>query len=442
MNSNRFKLLIVLLIALLCTQKTFGQFTWTKDVCNPVMSGVVGTWNKHVWSPCVLFNTDSARYEMWFNSSPGPQGYPNINPWSIGFAASKDGISWSIYPSAVLKADSGKWDSYTVASPEVIRENRQYKMWYTSWKDDSSPYYIGYATSPDGIHWTKYAGNPVFGPRSAPWEIGGPASCSVMSIQGGYKMWYAGGDASFVIGRIGYATSIDGISWKRDTTNSPVLSMGAVNQWDEKTIGTPSVLRIGNAYYMWYSGSDPYGRYDATGAATSSDGITNWQKYEANPVLRNAPASWEATWAQVGTVLLKGDTLHMWYDGYRDPETTNKIMIGHATSPLVASGIAERNQEVPASFSLSQNYPNPFNPSTIVSYELPRPSHVVLEVFSTLGVKVTTLVDGVKSAGVHAVQFDGSGLPSGVYFYRLSAQDASTGSVEILVQTRKLVLVR
>jgi beta-1,2-mannobiose phosphorylase / 1,2-beta-oligomannan phosphorylase len=436
MNSIRFKLLIGLSMALLCSEIAFGQFTWTKDARNPVMSGIRGTWDTHVFSPCVLFNSDSARYEMWFTSTPGPQGNPNLLPWSIGFAVSKDGINWSIYPSVVLKADSGKWDNSCASAPEVIRENRQYKMWYTSWKDYSSPYYIGYATSSDGIHWTKYAGNPIFGPGTAAWEIGGANGCSVMPVQGGYKIWYVGSDASFVIGRVGYATSTDGINWKRDTINNPVLSMGPANQWDEKTVGTPNVLRIGNAYYMWYSGSDTFGRYDATGVATSPDGITNWQKHESNPVLRNiaSPTTWEATWAEVGAVLQRGDTLHMWYEGYRSPETTNKIMIGHATSLLVASGVSKANLEVPASFFLSQNYPNPFNPSTTITFELPQTSHVNLSVYNTLGIKIATLVNEERSAGVHTVQFNGSGHASGVYYYRLR-----TGE---FLQTMKLVLVK
>ena len=113
----------------------FGQFVWTKDARNPIFSGVVGTWNKHVLSPCVLFNPDSTRYEMWFNSSPGPQGYSFIDPWSIGFATSKDGIAWTIYPSAVLSRDPFGWDKYTIAYPTVVRENGQYKMWYFSYVD-------------------------------------------------------------------------------------------------------------------------------------------------------------------------------------------------------------------------------------------------------------------------------------------------------------------
>jgi predicted GH43/DUF377 family glycosyl hydrolase len=355
-------------------------------------------------------------------------------PWSIGFAVSKDGINWSIYPSAVLKADSGKWDSYSVDVPEVIRENRQYKMWYASYRNLSSPNYLGYATSSDGIHWTKYAGNPVFGPGTAAWEVNGPYSCSVMPTQGGYKMWYGGFGATFSNLRIGYATSTDGISWKRDTLNNPVLNLGAASQWDDKLVSSPNVLRIGNAYYMWYVGVEVAGRYDATGVATSLDGITNWQRNAANPVLVMTGGAWDQKWTEAGTVLQVGDTLHMWYDGYREPESTNKIMIGHATSPLIASGIAEGNQEGPATFFLSQNYPNPFNPSTTIAFELPKTSFVSLIVYNTLGIKVATLVNGDKPAGIHTVQFNGSGLASGVYLYRLQAGQ--------FVQTKKLVLVK
>ena len=81
-----------------------------------------------------------------------------------------------------------------------------------------------------------------------------------------------------------------------------------------------------------------------------------------------------------------------------------------------------------------QNYPNPFNPSTTTKYELPRASVVRLSVFDMLGAEVSVLVNEKRDAGVHEVKFDGSTLASGVYFYRLKAED--------YVATNKLVLMK
>jgi photosystem II stability/assembly factor-like uncharacterized protein len=89
---------------------------------------------------------------------------------------------------------------------------------------------------------------------------------------------------------------------------------------------------------------------------------------------------------------------------------------------------------IPATFVLSQNYPNPFNPSTTIRYGLPNRSHVSLTVFNTLGQQVSIPQNGDQDPGYHEVRFDGSGLPSGVYFYRMQA-----GS---FTETRKLLLVR
>lgn len=77
--------------------------------------------------------------------------------------------------------------------------------------------------------------------------------------------------------------------------------------------------------------------------------------------------------------------------------------------------------ELPSSIRLEQNYPNPFNPSTSISYALSEPSDVTVTIYNMLGVKITTLENGFRSAGEHTVAFDASSLSSGIYIYRLVA---------------------
>ena len=81
----------------------------------------------------------------------------------------------------------------------------------------------------------------------------------------------------------------------------------------------------------------------------------------------------------------------------------------------------EEVKVLPTEVSLEQNYPNPFNPSTTIRYALPIRAHVTLNVFNTLGQHVAELVNGEIDAGNHDVKFDGTGLASGVYYYRLIA---------------------
>jgi hypothetical protein len=97
---------------------------------------------------------------------------------------------------------------------------------------------------------------------------------------------------------------------------------------------------------------------------------------------------------------------------------------------LVVNGISE----VPKVFALEQNFPNPFNPVTIVNYQLPSDNYVSLKIYSVLGQEVMTLVNGMQEAGYRSVSFDGSNLPSGVYFYRLTAGSFSAMKKMLLLK--------
>jgi len=87
-----------------------------------------------------------------------------------------------------------------------------------------------------------------------------------------------------------------------------------------------------------------------------------------------------------------------------------------------------------AEFTLAQNYPNPFNPATKIEYSIPGDRFVELRVFDVMGSEIITLVNEQKTSGTHSVLFDASNIPSGVYFYTLTAGD--------FVSTKKMMLVR
>jgi len=94
----------------------------------------------------------------------------------------------------------------------------------------------------------------------------------------------------------------------------------------------------------------------------------------------------------------------------------------------------EETPGIPTEFALRQNYPNPFNPSTTISYDLPKRTHVTLKVYDVMGREVATLVDDDYEAGAHEIVWDASGQASGVYFYRISAEDFTS--------VRKLLLMK
>lgn len=91
-------------------------------------------------------------------------------------------------------------------------------------------------------------------------------------------------------------------------------------------------------------------------------------------------------------------------------------------------------EPLPTDVTLYQNYPNPFNPTTAISFYLPTGMNFALEVFNNLGMKTRVLESGWRDAGAHTVQFDATGLPSGVYYYKLTAGDR--------VLTKRMALVK
>ncbi|MCX6159676.1 MAG: YCF48-related protein [Ignavibacteriae bacterium] len=121
------------------------------------------------------------------------------------------------------------------------------------------------------------------------------------------------------------------------------------------------------------------------------------------------------------------DENNAWFCGY-----TNSIY--KTTDGGGVIGIEPINNTFPNHFSLSQNYPNPFNPTTIINYQLSVSSIVSLKIYDITGKEISVLVNQKQPPGYYNVKFDGSNLPSGVYFYKIFTEDFS--------ETKKMILIK
>ncbi|MGE5432541.1 MAG: alpha/beta hydrolase-fold protein [Syntrophomonadaceae bacterium] len=101
---------------------------------------------------------------------------------------------------------------------------------------------------------------------------------------------------------------------------------------------------------------------------------------------------------------------------------------------LNAVADVHQSEDVPDKASLMQNYPNPFNPSTTIRFSIPSAEHVILKIYDVLGKEVATLMDENKPGGNYKIEFNGSNLSSGIYFFTLHAGK--------FMQTKKLILMK
>lgn len=288
-----------------------AQTEWTKYPGNPVLvNGGQFEWDMSIVHPNVL--KEALGYKMWFTAQTFTPSFEV--ELRIGYATAPDKVSWTKDPANPVMDIGlpGSWESIGAAMPWVQPDVTGYQMWFTGIDDGWIPR-IGYATSPDGIVWTRSPSNPVLIPGGpGEWDGNGVFGASVLFSGGLYHMWYTGGGLSEVT-RIGYATSPDGTSWTRYGGN-PIIDAGSPGDWDSDGIGLPCVLYNGSAYEMWFTGYD--GSNDARiGYATSPDGI-GWTKHPGNPVLTEGlSGEWDDRGPVGSPVLLNPSGYDMWYGG-------------------------------------------------------------------------------------------------------------------------------
>ena len=310
-------LALAVILAVAETARSPGS--WIKDAGNPVVTTGPDFWDaRSVGFPTVLL--DNMLYKMWYTGRDD-----GIGDFAIGYATSTNGITWTKYASnPVITGTLGSWDE-NVLTGDVVFDGTIYRIWYWGFDTLAGGYYaIGYATSTNGITWTKYVGNPIITPpvsESDPRFILCP---TVISNNGHFKMWLPWMDDSGTWSIVNI-TSTDGISWSNQS--SPVLQNGPLGSWDASSVVCPDVVLDNATYRMWYSGEDA-ARTERIGQASSPDGVS-WTKSSSNPVLGGGVSgSWDTN-VRHSSVILKDNAYKVWYEGSQFPWNS---LIGFATA--------------------------------------------------------------------------------------------------------------
>jgi hypothetical protein len=263
----------------------------TRYGSNPVLLNGPEAYDFDKTGPSCVVKVGPGDYRQWYEGldfdNLGPSGEPYTLPC---YATSTDGFSWTKYASNPIMDGLVAWEDDEASPVSVLwdPDAQLWKMWYHG-GNNSGTRSIGYATSTDGISWTKYGSNPVLvAGAGGSWEEAWVADGKVIRLSStDYRMWYGGVDVS-LIRRFGYATSSDGISWTKYGSN-PVFGLGASGTWDDGHLMAFSPIYVANAdgalFHAWYVARDaPTGGNSAVGYAWSQDGIS-WTRGPNNPVM-------------------------------------------------------------------------------------------------------------------------------------------------------------
>jgi beta-1,2-mannobiose phosphorylase / 1,2-beta-oligomannan phosphorylase len=268
---------------------------WVKYVGNPVLGGQYGT----CFDVCVLNETGT--YRMWVSWRPKK---------SIALTESTDGIHWSPLEIVLAPRRETGWED-DINRPVVVHREGEYHMWYTGQAKGHS--YIGYATGADGRKWVRQSLHPVLEPSTS-WEGVAVMCPDVMWDQKTHlwRLWYSAGQ-QYEPNAIGYATSADGLHWDKYAGN-PVMKPEPSSDWEKDRVTGAQIIYWNGWYYSFYIGFRDVD-HAQIGLARSKDGISNWVRDAANPIVRPTPGGWDADACYKPYVVRADGRWMLWYNG-------------------------------------------------------------------------------------------------------------------------------
>lgn len=283
--------------------------TGTTDVDQPTVPAVAG-WTKYAGNPLLgdASNTffdpwvikDGSTYKMWVS-------YRTTN--KIAYSTSTNGVAWSTPVNCLSQISASESN---VKSPCVLKIGSTYHMWYVAQALGNATQWVNYATSSDGITWTRITDRCV-DIVGATWESAAVGPPCVLWNGSTYKMWYAGGTSTFEPDAIGYATSTDGSVWTKNGSN-PIFNINSSCLWESQRVAVGSVVLVGGYYYLFYIGYRS--NLGTINIARSVDGISAWERHPDNPIVRiDTNGGWDGTSIYKPCAFQDGLDWKLYYNG-------------------------------------------------------------------------------------------------------------------------------
>lgn len=333
---------------------------------------------------------------------------------------------YSVFPPITLKPNRVGYSTYLAPSP--VFRNFTDIAYYHNGEDsivvtesnlpDSNRIYLARTSI------TNFVGSSSFGLGSIMGDAKWKTHCRV-ATNGGYK------EIMIVCDQ---RTEFAGSNWDIAYFYG---SNGANGSWTSGYIDTrphasifPDLVgrrNVSGKYYVSYL-NIAGGNFDSITTCTATNGI--WGSI-TEPVNNLGSAHQQPP--KPGIRFSENDSCFTVWSSYSTTSNGMDVYASNGCSLPVVTGL-NININIPKAYSLKQNYPNPFNPVTAISFNLPVPGYVKLEIYNLLGEIVEVIVNSNLGAGTHSFEWDGAAYSSGVYFYKIAASG--------FTETKKMILIK
>ena len=228
-----------------------------------------------------------------------------------------------------------------------------------------------------------------------------------------------------------YSTGVDRIKYQRYNNSGNKIGINKI---------------IGTGAYEAFVSIDEVGNLIFLLSYDGSVGYINNLRIDKNdnfigsyfPVTNQFP---EVDKGSSDVVLVNNKFINVWKDLRLSNQPQIFLNVRSYTNPDSVVSVNNISSEIPSKYSLSQNYPNPFNSTSVIRFQLPDFSNVVLKVYDAMGREVQTLVNENLNAGTFSVEFSGEGLSSGVYLYKIEVR-RNGSSTEKFTDVKRFVLLK